>query len=373
MAKHLHIVCFDVPYPPDYGGVIEVFSRIKALYLQGIKIHLHCFDYGRGKQDELNEYCEEVNYYKRYRGVKGFSLRLPYIVSSRRNKALLRNLLKDAHPVLLEGIHCTFFLFTNQLKDKKVFVRLHNVESEYYRELAKYERENIKRLYFINESRLLMKYEKKIAGKAVFLAITQRDARIYNEYFVAAAIKYLPAFLPYHSVTAKEGNGSYCLYHGNLSIAENEKAAAWLFQNIFEKINIPFIIAGKNPSKELAVLIKGDQNTSLISNPSSGQMDQLISNAHINILPSFNVTGIKMKLMNALYNGRFCIVNRASIEGTGLEPLCRIAETEKEFSTHITQLFDQPFTAVEIEKRSRLLNKLYNNTTNVEMLIQWIY
>ena len=31
----------------------------------GIKIHLHCFEYGRGQQPELQQYCEEVIYYHR--------------------------------------------------------------------------------------------------------------------------------------------------------------------------------------------------------------------------------------------------------------------------------------------------------------------
>ena len=164
--KHIHIVCFDVPYPPDYGGVIDVFYRIKALHQLGIKIHLHCFEYGRGKHTELMKYCAEVNYYTRYKGWKGFSLRIPYIVNSRANKKVLHNLLKDDHPVLLEGIHCTYFLFTGQLKNKKVYVRLHNVEFEYYKELARSETSVFKKLYFKNESRLLKSYEKIIANKA---------------------------------------------------------------------------------------------------------------------------------------------------------------------------------------------------------------
>ena len=48
--KHLHIVCLDVPYPVDYGGVFDLFYKIKALSEAGVKIHLHCFEYGRGQQ-----------------------------------------------------------------------------------------------------------------------------------------------------------------------------------------------------------------------------------------------------------------------------------------------------------------------------------
>ena len=66
--KGLHIVAFDVPFPANYGGVIDIFYRIKALARLDVKIVLHCFIYG-GKEPhpELDKYCEQVYYYKRRR------------------------------------------------------------------------------------------------------------------------------------------------------------------------------------------------------------------------------------------------------------------------------------------------------------------
>ena len=29
--KNINIVSFDIPYPPNYGGIIDVFYKIKAL------------------------------------------------------------------------------------------------------------------------------------------------------------------------------------------------------------------------------------------------------------------------------------------------------------------------------------------------------
>jgi len=42
-GKHLHIISFDIPYPANYGGVIDVFYKLRALVSAGIKIHLHAF------------------------------------------------------------------------------------------------------------------------------------------------------------------------------------------------------------------------------------------------------------------------------------------------------------------------------------------
>ncbi|MBL0146692.1 MAG: hypothetical protein IPP48_14100 [Chitinophagaceae bacterium] len=61
----------------------------------------------------------------------------------------------------------------------------------------------------------------------------------------------MPVFVEHNFITIKDGVGSYCLYQGNLSVNENEKAVSWLLQNVFSKTTVPFIIAGKNPSKKL--------------------------------------------------------------------------------------------------------------------------
>lgn len=314
----------------------------------------------------------EVTYYRRNTGLRGFSFRLPYIVNSRADKELLQNLLKDDHPVLLEGIHCTYFLFTGEL-NKKTFVRFQNVEFEYYQQLARNETSVFKRLYYKIESRLLKKYEEGISQKAVFLGINKKDIDTYQTLFNAPDVEYLPAFLPATSVSSKEGRGDYCIYHGNLSVIENENAVVWLCSRVFDQLNIPFIIAGKNPSEKLKKAAGAKKNVSLVSNPSEEKMNELISNAQINILPSFNSTGIKLKLLNSLFTGRHCIVNKQAIDGTVLGSLCHIAETGDEFKAAIQHLFDKPFSQSEIEKRSNLLKEEYNNKTNAEFLMQMIY
>ena len=97
MDKNLHIICLNVPYPADYGGVFDLYYKLPALQQQGVKIHLHCFEYGRGEQKALNQFCESVHYYQRMTGWKAFSLKNPYIVSSRRDEDLFNRLLLSPH------------------------------------------------------------------------------------------------------------------------------------------------------------------------------------------------------------------------------------------------------------------------------------
>lgn len=371
--KHLHIVCLDVPYPADYGGVFDLFYKIQSLYEAGINIHLHCFEYGRGKQQQLNKLCVSVNYYKRKSFYESLSLRLPFIVSSRANKALLNNLLKDNYPVLLEGIHCTYFLYTGALKSKKVFVRLHNIECDYYEELSKTTYNIFEKIYFKLESVLLKKYEKAIANKAMLIAVSEKDKTNYQKRFDARQIEFLPVFLPFNKINSEIGSGNFCLYHGNLSVSENEKAAIWLIKDVFNTIEIPFVIAGKSPSGYLETLAHSNDNICIVANPSSNEMNDLIKKAQLHILPSFNRTGIKIKLLNALFNGRFVITSPVAVEKTGLEPLCETANTAEDYKKTTGELFHSSFTEKDITRRQNILEGLYNNHANTQQLIKWIW
>ncbi len=373
MDKHLHIVTHDVPWPTDYGGVIDLFYKILALHSLGIKIHLHCFTGKRGEQPVLEKYCESVQYYPRKKGLAAISWSKPYIVQSRSDGDLLKELLKDDHPILLEGIHCTYFLQQNKLPGRKVFVRLHNIEYKYYGQLAKHETNILKKTYFRFESMLLKKFECKLANKALFLSVSTADTSLYKDEFRAAEVNFLPVFLPWTTATHSPGKGSFCLYHGNLSINENEKAAEWLLTEVFNELDIQLIIAGKKPSTKLQKLASGNPQTRMVIDPSETEMQGLIQKAQVNILPSFNDTGVKLKLLNALYNGRHCLLNKPAVEGSGLEGLCHIAETPEDLRSQIKKLFDTVFTEADMQERNKVLSGLYDNDKNARLLSSWIY
>lgn len=372
-ASHLHIVCLDVPYPVDYGGVFDLFYKIRSLSEAGIKIHLHCYEYGRGRHRELNEYCEEVFYYARSSAAKSFFGRLPYIVASRASKQLLQRLRQDDHPVLMEGIHCTYFVHSGQLDRKRCFVRLHNVEHLYYKQLAQTARPAWKKIYFARESRLLKRYERSLKDKADFWTVTTKDLEVFTRELGFHTIGYLPLYLPEYKTVYAGEKGSYCLYHGNLSVPENEAAAIWLLEEIFCRLDIPFVIAGKNPSARLRDMAHAFNHTCIVANPAEDEMLELIKKAQLNVLPSLNETGIKLKLVNALYHGRHCVVNKAGVEGSGLDGLCIIANNATGMLAAIEQAFQTPFTRQQYEERMSSLGLAFNNQKTAAQMIRQIF
>lgn len=374
MERHLHIVCLDNPSAANYGGAIDMLHRIVALHEQGIKIHLHYFRYGEDKGvEEISNHCETVDAYERNTGHGGFSLKIPYIVSSRASHQLADKLNKDAYPVLLEGIHCTGILSFINKNNRKIIVRIHNDESVYYKRLSESEKNIFKKIFFWNESRLLKNYQLQLPSGCTYACITEKDLHHFRNNYKPDDLRQLSAFPAWQEIKSATGNGSFCLYHGNLSVPENEKAAIWLLDKVFMKIKFPFIIAGKNPSKRLEKIAQLCDHTCLVANPAEKEMNDLVQKAHVNVLPSFNSTGLKLKLLHALFEGRHCLVNDATVNGTGLDEACHIGNNATDFISIIQQLFKTPFLPEEISLRRKLLYPQYDNRKNAETLIQWIY
>lgn len=361
--KAIHIVSFQVPYPPDYGGVIDVFYKIKAFADVGVKVHLHCFAYGREQSKVLEGICASVTYYERKKFYQAIYSSVPYIVGSRKSGELLANLVGDDFPVLFEGLHTCFYLSHPALKNKRKVVRMHNVEWDYYKQLGNAERNYLFKFYYNIESHRLKKFEEQLKYADATFAVSLSD---YN--YLADSYKniyYVPSFHPNEALSSIEGKGNYILYHGNLSVAENIQAAVYICKKIAPKLNVPIIIAGKDPSKIVVEEAKKLRNVSLVMNPSDESLYDLIKNAHINFLITFQNTGLKLKLLNALHRGRFVVVNNKMVEHSGLEDLCIVEnETASQINT-LKELMEQAFTTDKLAKRAELLNHSFSNRENV--------
>ena len=110
------------------------------------------------------------------------------------------------------------------------------------------------------------------------------------------------------------------------------------------RLDIPFGYCRQKSSGHLIAMTHSNENFCIAANLSEKEMEDLIKKAHVNILPSFNKTGIKIKLLNALFNGRYVVTNAAGVEKNNLESICEIAETESDFKKTISELFQKSFT-----------------------------
>lgn len=365
----LHIVSFDIPYPANYGGIMVIFNQIKALHALGVKVILHCFQYGdRTPQAELERYCHEVHYYPRSRSLFYQLSTLPFIMRTRENRALLKRLRKDKYPILFEGMHTSAYVLNRRLRSRQKIVRMHNVEWQYYEGLSQSTTDVFQKIYFFAESIKLQRIEPKIVLHSdEILTLSAHDTAYYRD--MKANTHYIPAFHPNDTIECLPGRGNYMLFHGKLSIPDNEKGARWLIQEVFAHIEFPFIIAGMDPSSDLKELAARYEHITIVENPDETTMSNLIRDAHANILVSFQASGVKLKLINALFRGRFCIVNEAMVRGTGLESYCHVRNSPRDMRQTIEALSNMLFEHSRIESRQHLLETEYSNLENAKKLI----
>lgn len=328
VERTIHVVAFDVPFPPDYGGVIDIYYRCRLLKESGYKVILHCFEYGRGRTHDHSFIADEVYYYSRPKRLKDWLSREPFIVRTRRSKQLLERLLLDQHPILFEGQHTTAFLNHPALQERKKLVRLHNVEWKYYAGLAQRSRSWAERRYFRTESRKLKRHEAGLGAATVLACISLADTAYYSGRF--STVTYMPvAFEMSAEQKEQSADKPFYLFHGNLSVAENEEAALWLV-SVFSSTDHSLTLAGKEPSEKLRFACQHASNITLISNPSSRQLEELMVSTTAHLVIGFQQSGIKLKLLHALITGKRCIATPEMVAGTGLEPWCTVVSNQVE-------------------------------------------
>lgn len=193
--KHLHVISFQNPTPPDYGGVIDVYYKLKALHDFGWSITLHTYCYGRQKSiPDFFGPDDKVIFYNRESGLLSNLSLIPYIVKTRNDSSLLENLNTDKDPILFEGLHTCMYLAHPSLSDRIKIVRAHNVEHDYYRQLAKASNSFKERIFF-NLEALRLKYFEKILGNADIIAsISANDYRYFSKKYPECKNILLPCF-----------------------------------------------------------------------------------------------------------------------------------------------------------------------------------
>lgn len=342
--RHMHIIVFDNPYPPNYGGAIDMYYKIEALSALGIKIDLHILYNKRNDVSKLETLCETVSMYKTKKMFwKHFSLQ-PFSVKTRNIKALNRNLKNCDAPILFESLR-TCAIFKSHSFKQKVAVRCHSIEHNYSWGLSKSEFNWIKKSAHYVEG-YKQKYFESVLNKAdVLFPISKFELRYFSENYKPKSI-FLPPFKGEKEVISKEGFGKYALYHGDLSISDNIKSALFII-DVFSELDKKLIIASYTIVPKILREIERYSNITFehITNPNKLQV--CIQNAHINALYSYQESGTKLKVYTALLYGRHCIVNKNIVDDESILSICNIANSKSEYQKLVRNLFNEEFIVTQ--------------------------
>ena len=371
----LHIVSFDIPFPPSYGGIIPIFYRIKALKDLGVDITLHCFYKGnKGYTASLEKMCKKVYYYPRKTTIWQQLSYKPYGITSRSDELLLAHLLQDDAPIFFEGLVSCALMSHPALRKREKFFRECNVEHDYYHALGRATKSWWRKIYLHIEAERLRWFEHTILNAKAIFTLAHQDERHFRLKYPSVQTIYFPCFHGHTEIIPPTDiSHPYILYHGNLSVAENHKAAMYILQHFAPSIPHSIIIAGNHPNNELKKEANKYTNVTLIESPEEATMQTLLRNAHIHLLITFQSTGIKLKLLNVLFTEGHVVVNPAMIEGTELAELCHIGNDDKQLILLCNSLFERPFNKQERDKRLQQLNETYNDAKSAQIIFKTIY
>lgn len=373
MDKYLNIISLNIPWPANYGGVLDIYYKMKALHECGVKIILHCFEYERPRTSELEKICHEVYYYKRRTGLLPNLTYLPYNVYGRKDKNLIKNLLKNDYPILFEGLHSCYYLSDKRLRNRFKIFRECNIEHDYYNALSHSTDNIIKKSFFKLEGLRFRLFQKNVKWADLIISVSTTDADYLRKAFPEKKVEFIPCFHANEKITTLTGKSYYILYHGKLSVPENEKAVLFLIKNVFCKLKHKCIVAGMDPSDDIYKAASSYNNIEIIPNPEQNKMEELISKAQIHTLVTFQDTGLKLKLLNSLFGGRHTLVNSLMLAGSGLDSLCRIANTPEEMVSECNRLMEIPVDENTIAQREKLLFPAFSNKEQAKKLIKMIY
>ncbi|MBL7897343.1 MAG: hypothetical protein JNJ99_02325 [Crocinitomicaceae bacterium] len=102
-------------------------------------------------------------------------------------------------------------------------------------------------------------------------------------------------------------------------------------------------------------------------------MDSLIQYAHIHLLVTFQQTGVKLKLLHALDNGKHVIINSKMDDGGLFSDMCHIKDDPAEIAKKIEELMKTDFTETLQKERKTQFDSLFNNDRNALRLVEEIF
>lgn len=346
MQNKILIVCFDTPYPSNYGGVIDIERKFEYFNSRNLKVDLICTCFDEDRKQYFEKFIKQnktiIEYYhielikvSPLKALKLFKLK-PFSVEVRSIDFSSINFLKTENykVVLVEHMKTTksikqlISIFDQRNLQPEFWLRLHNDEAAYYKNMFKASND-LKTLFFLSESWKYTIYESQILNSNFFkgfLYISEKDKLNFHH---KSKIDTIHRLLPiYQTATNPIQNSNKPLdffYIGNLDLDDNLKALKKM-NSFLVKHNLTsfkIVIAGKCSSEKREDLVKNSfsfsENISFKFNVSNEELQNLYQDAKFFLNFSENESGVKTKLIEALENKIPIISDFEGAEGSGYE------------------------------------------------------
>jgi len=388
---NLLILCNKVPYPPDDGSSIAVYSMLEGLTEAGANVHVLAINtYRHFKPDSgIPEMLRNKwNYKSVYKNTNPslwgalwnlmFSA-LPYFGSRfffKKYRIELEKILQK-HPfevVQLEGLFMGMYIPVIRCFSRaKISYRAHNVEYRIWERFVKNEKNFLKKKYLQIQIQRLKKFEKEIISSVdCIIPITEADAVHIKHWLRNAAWSRKCLTIPTGLVPEdykykhSDSHPIHLFFFGAMEWLPNVEAVRWFRDKVFPllKKEIPYVrwtIAGRNMPEDIKVL----QDTQIIIRENVLHKEEIFHTANVMVVPLLSGSGLKIKILEGMAYGKCVITTSVGAEGIEAEHEKEfyIADTPEAFLKCIRKINDNPelISKVGLNARELVFNR-YNRS-----------
>lgn len=322
MKKILYISSND----PEYfnGGAIgtkKIIEALKELENEG-KIEWYAVVSKEKQNNNSKKYYLEIQRNK----IKAYLSRmLGYAEQMELNIKSIINTIKqkEIEIVILQNSR----LGNISEKIKKCFPKVKIIQNfdNFEYEFSKMFTKNMNIVVKIIEVYNVKKSEKKaVESMDLGIFLTEKDRKGVENFYNKKIQNYEIVPIIYDNIFNRKKiieKKNQAIFTGSLDMEANIEAGLFLIENyrqIFEKAELKLILAGRNPSKKLNDKIKElklELQIEIIANPTKEKMENSLRESLIYISPIFEGSGMKTKLLEALFYGVPIIASEHTVIG----------------------------------------------------------
>ena len=384
-----------VPFPLNDGGSIHSYLTARGLAKAGCEVHMLSINTPKHPTDlkelpapfknkEIRLFTVDldttINIVDAF--VNLFSDKSYHITRfiSKDYCVKLEELLKkyEYDVVQLEGIFMAPYVsLIREKSNAKVVLKAHNVEHLIWERLTRQEKNPLRKWYLKILSRRLKKFELESINRLdALIAISEIDLKYFLENgcnvksFVA-----LPGVEKSWVGEAQNISGAQKFFFiGSMDWMPNREGVEWLLKTVWPKVleertDLLLSVAGKKMETKWA------KSHSLTGVLVEGQVDdarEFMLQKQVLLVPLFSGSGIRIKILEAMFLGRAVISTKLGVEGLNCKEGEHYLEAnnEDEFSEAICDLAKNPQKAKTLSRNAQVwANQHFDNAILIADLI----
>ncbi|MEX1002721.1 MAG: glycosyltransferase family 4 protein [Crocinitomicaceae bacterium] len=385
-------LCHKPPMPNVDGGCIAMSSLAKGLLKKGVSLKIltastekHPFlpkeipaDFQSQTSIENIFLDTRINVVDAFSAlVTSDSYNISRFFSPDLDRRLIELLQENSYDIIhLESLFMTPYISTiREHSSAKIILRSHNLEHLIWERLANSTGNKAKKMYLKHLAAKLKKYEQKTINEVDGIAaISNQDSQRFLNFSCKKPIITIPfgVDLNRYQYDSTLRKGKMRLFHiGSMNWEPNKEGISWFVDEIWpimEAADLEFHLAGRH----MPTYLKKQSSEKFIVHGEIEDAQQFMQDYDIMIVPLLSGSGIRIKIIEAMAQGKAIISTSIGAEGIAYEhnKNILIADSAKAIAKTAIELAAHPEKIHELGKNARaLIESHYDNEKIMDNLL----